>query len=74
MTSILVSCEESAENSYFRNEPILIVEVISPSTEHIDRREKILFYKQMPSLQEYVVVEQKKIRLKFTADRQTGRG
>ncbi len=58
---VLVSCEETVEDTHFRNEPILIIEVISPSTEHIDRREKLLFYQQMPSLQEYVVVEQKKI-------------
>ncbi|MEJ7863060.1 MAG: Uma2 family endonuclease [Pyrinomonadaceae bacterium] len=57
---VLVSCEETVEDSHFRNEPILIVEVLSPSTEHIDRREKLLFYQQMPSLQEYVIVEQKK--------------
>ena len=57
---VLVSCEENPENSYFRNEPILIVEVISPSTQEIDRREKLLFYQQMPSVSEYVVVEQQK--------------
>ena len=55
---ILVSCEEAPENPYFRNQPILIIEVTSPSTEHIDRREKLLFYQQMPSVQEYVVVDQ----------------
>ncbi|MEJ7848147.1 MAG: Uma2 family endonuclease [Pyrinomonadaceae bacterium] len=55
---ILVSCEETPENPYFRNQPVLIIEVISPSTEHIDRREKLLFYQQMPSVQEYVVVDQ----------------
>lgn len=62
---VLVSCEETVEDSHFRNEPILIVEVLSPSTEHIDRREKLLFYQQMPSLQEYVVVEQKKITVEI---------
>lgn len=62
---VLVSCEETVEDSHFRNEPILIVEVLSPSTEHIDRREKLLFYQQMPSLQEYVVVEQKKIAVEI---------
>lgn len=62
---VLVSCEETPEDSHFRNEPILIVEVVSPSTEHIDRREKLLFYQQMPSLQEYVVVEQKKISVEI---------
>jgi Uma2 family endonuclease len=62
---VLVSYEETVEDTHFRNEPILIVEVISPSTEHIDRREKLLFYQQMPSLQEYVVVEQTKIAVEI---------
>src|SRR5437879_10757827 len=35
---VLVSCEENPEDPYFRNQPILIIEVTSPSTEHIDRR------------------------------------
>jgi len=58
---ILVSCEENPPDSYFRNEPILIIEVTSKSTESIDRREKLLFYQQMPSVQEYVVVNQFKM-------------
>jgi len=41
----------------------LIIEVISPSTEGIDRREKLLFYQQMPSVQEYVVVDQHRINV-----------
>ncbi len=60
---VLVSCEENPENPYFRNQPILIVEVTSPSTKHIDRREKLLFYQQMPSVQEYVIVDQKKMNV-----------
>ncbi len=55
---ILVSCEENPENPYFRSEPILIIEVTSKSTATIDRREKLVFYQQMPSLQEYVVIDQ----------------
>ena len=55
---VLVSCEESPDNPFFRNHPTLIIEVISPSTEGVDRREKLLFYQQMPSVQEYVVVDQ----------------
>jgi len=62
---VLVSCEENPENSYSRNQPILIVEVTSPSTKHIDRREKLLFYQQMPSVQEYVIVDQKKMNVEI---------
>lgn len=38
--------------------PRLIVEVLSASTEGTDRREKMLAYRSLPSLQEYVLVSQ----------------
>ncbi len=62
---VLISCEQNPKNPYFRNNPILIVEVLSPLTENIDRREKLLFYQQMPSVQEYVVVEQEKMHVEI---------
>ena len=37
---------------------MLIVEVTSPSTERIDRSEKLLFYLQIPSLVEYIIIAQ----------------
>jgi Uma2 family endonuclease len=55
---ILVTCEENPESQYFRNNPILIIEIVSKSTERIDRREKVFLYQQIESLQEYVVVDQ----------------
>ena len=61
----LVSCEENPENPYFRNAPILIIEVTSPSTANIDRREKLLFYQQMPSVQEYAVVDQHRMNVEL---------
>lgn len=62
---VLVSCEENAEDSHFRNEPILIVEVASSSTERTDRSEKLLYYLQMPSLREYVIVDQHKMNVEI---------
>ena len=62
---ILVSCEQNPESAYFRNKPILIVEVLSPSTQEIDRREKLLFYQQMTSIQEYAVIEQQKMHVEL---------
>ena len=70
---ILVSCDEDDEDSYFRNNPILIIKVTSPSTEHIDRREKLLFYQQMPSVQEYAIVSQDKMNIEVHR-RQTNGG
>jgi Uma2 family endonuclease len=69
---ILVSCEEEPENAYFRNKPVLIVEVTSRSTKHIDRREKLLFYLQMKSLREYVIVDQDRINVEVHRRREDG--
>ncbi len=38
--------------------PLLVVEVLSPSTEEYDRKGKFFDYKQIPSFREYVLVEQ----------------
>ncbi len=62
---ILVSCEENPENPYFRNEPTLIIEVASPSTKRTDRSEKLLYYLQMPSLREYVIIDQHKMNVEI---------
>jgi Uma2 family endonuclease len=40
--------------------PVLIIEVLSPSTERYDRSEKFLGYLSLPSLKEYVMVSQDK--------------
>ena len=43
--------------------PIVIVEVLSPSTEAYDRGEKFTRYKQLPSLKEYVLVSQDNVHV-----------
>jgi Uma2 family endonuclease len=43
--------------------PTLLVEVLSPSTEHDDRGSKWLHYQQIASLQEYVLVSQAEARI-----------
>lgn len=43
--------------------PILIVEVLSPSTETYDRGEKFALYQELTSLQEYILVSQDRIRV-----------
>jgi Uma2 family endonuclease len=55
---LLVSCAPTDRDRLFRKEPILLIEVMSPSTERVDRGEKKLNYLQIPSLLEYVMVAQ----------------
>ena len=55
---VVVSCHPTGIKPQFLHLPTLIVEVLSPSTEHIDRREKKMNYLQVPTLEEYVLVAQ----------------
>ncbi len=38
--------------------PVLIIEVLSPSTQEFDRGDKFTYYRTLPSLQEYVLISQ----------------
>ncbi|MDE0685033.1 MAG: Uma2 family endonuclease [Candidatus Poribacteria bacterium] len=63
---VTVVCDEPRfEDDVFDTllNPIILVEVLSPSTEVYDRREKFAHYRQLPSLQEYVLVAQDKVRV-----------
>ena len=56
---VLVECSEDMKNkSLFTEFPVLIVEVLSDSTQTYDRTTKFDAYQIIPSLQEYVLIEQ----------------
>lgn len=55
---IMVTCEPFEAKSVYKAAPVLILEVLSPSTSAIDRREKLLQYRNLESLREYVLVYQ----------------
>jgi Uma2 family endonuclease len=55
---IMVTCEPFQPKSVHKASPVLIIEVLSPSTKQIDRREKLVAYQQLTSLREYVIVHQ----------------
>lgn len=55
---LLLTCDPTDRETYFSSRPCLIVEVLSEPTERIDRREKLLAYQTLPSLQEYMLVAQ----------------
>jgi Uma2 family endonuclease len=55
---LMVICSQADREKLFRREPILLIEVLSPSTARLERGEKRLNYLQIPSLLEYVLVAQ----------------
>lgn len=58
---VVVDCANSDENQ--ATKPILIIEVLSDSTRKMDLSFKLHDYKNMPSLQEYCVIEQDFMRV-----------
>jgi len=59
---VVVTCSPSDlaadAPAYYVKAPALIVEVLSESTGRIDRREKLLAYQQIDSLEHYLLVDQ----------------
>lgn len=55
---LLLSCDPKDNDTYFSRTPCLLIEVLSESTARIDRREKLLAYQTLPSLEAYLLVEQ----------------
>ena len=43
--------------------PILIIEVLSDSTEIYDKGQKFVFYRSIPTLQDYIVIDQKRVQI-----------
>jgi len=62
---IALSCDPADDQDLYLSAPCLIVEVLSPSTEAIDRREKLHAYRSLPSLREYVLVSQDSRRIEI---------
>lgn len=57
---VWVACGEVRDpKGEYVEEPCLVIEVLSPSTARFDRREKVMSYRAIPSIQEYVIVAQK---------------
>jgi Uma2 family endonuclease len=60
---VLVACDPTDNAKYYRERPTIIFEVISQDTERVDRREKNIAYRAIPSLTTYVIVEQDRMAL-----------
>ncbi|NEQ77221.1 MAG: Uma2 family endonuclease [Okeania sp. SIO2C9] len=63
---LVVTCNtEDLKSRDFIKHPTVIVEVLSPSTQKYDRGDKLKYYRQFPSLQEYVLVDSESISVEI---------
>src|SRR5258708_24076085 len=70
---VMVRCPESVKDrSDIAKNPVLVVEVLSPSTERWDRVRKFEQYRRMASLREYVLVSQDEMRVEWYTRRESG--
>jgi Uma2 family endonuclease len=54
---VVVTCDARDRDAQLVQYPCLIVEVLSPSTEAIDRGKKFTYYRQFTTLREYVLIQ-----------------
>ena len=57
---VMVVCQEDNGNEYYKTAPVIIVEVLSKSPRRFDQTDKRLRCQRIPSLEEYVLIEQDK--------------
>ncbi len=61
---VMVSCDPRDKNAIkLIQYPCLIIEVLSPSTAAYDHHDKFTHYRQIPTLQDYVLIDAEKISI-----------
>lgn len=63
---ITISCDErDQEQDDMIHYPCVVVEVLSPNTEAIDKIKKLAYYQECPTVQEYLIADSQSIRIEI---------
>ena len=72
----MVSCRPEDRSDHIVRNPKLVVEILSKSTQNIDRREKAMTYQRVEAIEEYVLIAQSQPRVSpessSTAEQRSG--
>ena len=61
---VMVTCDRAdLRADLAMRSPTLVIEVLSPSTQAYDRSQKFALYRQLPSLQEYLLIDPETLRV-----------
>ena len=64
---VMVTCEDRLQELDSQQQiveaPLVVIEILSPTTEATDRREKLRAYRTLPSLKEYLLVSQEQAQV-----------
>lgn len=70
---VFVTCDEADRSrQHFKEHPLLIAEVLSPSTSAYDRGRKFAAYRGLPSLREYVIADPESLSVDLFRKNNTG--
>jgi Uma2 family endonuclease len=72
---ISIICGEvitAKEDENSATQPVVIIEILSPSTKNYDRGEKFMLYRAIPTLKEYILVDAESIHVEHYAINQEG--
>ncbi len=71
---VFVTCSGSDSSSeYFKKSPKFIAEVLSPSTEAYDRGQKFTYYREIESLEQYMLIDPSQLRVDIFTRKNEGR-
>jgi len=70
---VFVRCSEERGDAYFKIDPVLIAEILSPGSQRYDRGDKRLAYSSLATLQEYVLISQDRMLVEVYLVRQRDR-
>ncbi|MBS4096441.1 MAG: Uma2 family endonuclease [Sulfuricella sp.] len=62
---VMLVCDPSDDDALVKTRPCLLAEVLSPTTEATDRREKLAAYRRLSSLREYLLLSQDEPRIEI---------
>jgi len=66
---VMVTCEDRLQELDSQQQiveaPLVVIEILSPTTEATDRREKLRAYRTLPSLKEYLLVSQEQAKVEI---------
>lgn len=69
---VMMACQADDDHPLYKRAPCILVEVLSPSTAAIDRREKWLAYRQLSSLTAYLLVDAERRAVEYYQRDETG--
>jgi len=67
----MVVCDDQTDHDYYTEMPTIIVEVLSKSTRRYDQTIKRIAYQSIPTLQEYILIEQEFVDIEISKKKDT---